>query len=188
MRNIQVADRTLDVTYHKTLEGITLEIQSKGSGDCLLEFSPAVSLRAEVLGAELNGGHIPAKKEPNSEDQHVTMSFRVPQGSSTVRIRIRNDFGLSLPFTMPPLGSSNRGLRITSETWNARHDTLELEVSGVPGMEYELNIWNAGQIVSAEGAELIKDQNGRNALRVRFAPVPTGTYTHAKVVLGFSQK
>ena len=153
-----------------------------------MEFSPALSLRAEVLGADLNDRHIQAKTIPNSEDQHVTMGFRVPQGTSTVRIRTRNDFGLTLAFTMPPLGSSSRGLRITSETWNAKRDTLALEVSGLAGSEYDLNIWNGGQIVSADGAELIKNQNGRNALRIRFAPGSEDFYTHTKVVLGFSPK
>src|SRR5207244_13243642 len=93
---------TLDLTYRKTLDGITLEVQRTGSGDCVMEFSPALSPRAEVLGAEINSRGVSTHIQANSVDQHVAVRFPVVQSSNNVRLSVRNDFGLSLANTLTP--------------------------------------------------------------------------------------
>lgn len=183
VRNIQIGDTSLDLTYRKTQESITLEIQSWGRNEIFLEFSPALSLRAEILGTDLNGHQIHTKTDANSEDQHVTAGFRVPQGSSTLRIRIKNDFGLDISPDMPPLGSSSRGLRITSETWSANRDVLTLGVSGIAGAEYDVIVWNPAQIASVEGATMMKER-----FRVKFPAGPTDSYMQSKVTIRFRGK
>jgi len=57
---------------------------------------------------------------------------------------------------LPPLGSASRGLRVLSESWNAARTQLTLEVSGLAGSRYQLDVWNPGQISSVEGATLTK--------------------------------
>ena len=186
--NLRVGSTTLDLTYRKTLDGITLEVQRTGSGDCVIEFSPALSPRAEVLGAEINSRGVSTHVEANSVDQHVAVRFPVIQSSNTVRIRVRNDFGLSLANTLPPLGNSSRGLRITSENWSANRDSLVLAVSGIPGREYDLAVWNPSQIASVEGAELVKNDHGEAKVRIKFPAAPSDSYTHSKVTFHFAGK
>ena len=55
VQNLRVGDSTVDLTYRKTADSITLEVKRTGTGDCTLEFAPAVSLRTVILGGELNG-------------------------------------------------------------------------------------------------------------------------------------
>src|SRR5256886_1427489 len=55
VQNLLVGDSTVNLTYRKTAESITLEAKRTGTGDCTLEFAPALSLRTTILGAELNG-------------------------------------------------------------------------------------------------------------------------------------
>lgn len=181
VHNIRIGDAIVDLTYRKTLERVSLEILNTGTGDISFEFSPALSLRAEVLGAELNGSRIAAKAESNTHDQHVMVGFRLPHGSSTLRIRTRNDFGLSISPGLPPLGSRSRGLRFTSETWSSRRDLLTIGLSGIAGTEYEVMVWNPKQIKSVEGATLAEER-----LQVKFPAGPEDSYAHSAVTIHFT--
>src|SRR3989441_1214792 len=112
VRGVAVGPNTLDLSYKKTADAITLEIGRKGSADCTMDFEPAVSLKAEVLGAELNERPVPFRVEANGTDQHVQVHFGVYGGPNTLRIRLRNDFGVSYTSELPALGSASEGLRI----------------------------------------------------------------------------
>jgi len=98
----------------------------RGTGESTIEFRPAISLRATVQKAELNGKPLPFRVETNDEDQHVVVRFPVSEGQKFVRIVVVNDFGVTSTAVLPPLGSVSAGLRILSETWTASHDQLTL--------------------------------------------------------------
>jgi len=167
LRDLHVGQVSVDFRYHKTLDTITLETTRTGAGDCWIEFSPAFSLRTEVVSVEMNGRPLPFKIQPNAEDQHVSVRFPVYGGPNSVVIRVKNDFGLTLSNQLPPLGSTSRGLRALSSSWNAARNQFRVEVSGVAGMEYELGVWNPGQISSVEGAVLTKQANIRIQMPAR---------------------
>ena len=69
---------------------------------------------------------------------------------------------------LPPLGGSSRGLRIVSQSWTPSRDQLILELSGIPGSQYELAVWNPSQIASVDAAQLITDSAGAVRARVQF--------------------
>jgi hypothetical protein len=165
--NLHVGPVSLDLDYTRTVDSIELDVRRTGSGECSLEFSPAVSLRAQVVGAEIDGHPVAFQVQPNSEDQHVTVQFPIAGGLSKLRIHLRNDFGLSLTQELPALGESSQGLRVVSESWTGARDRLTLEVSGTPGKRYELAVWNPGEIASVDGARLVTDGAGAVSARVQ---------------------
>jgi len=179
---------SLDLNYHKTSDSITLQVQRAGPGDCILEFSPALSLRAEVLDARLNGHPLPFHMHANSVDQHVTVDFPISGESNTLIIRLRNDFGLSQLVTLPPLGSPSRGLRILSQSWSSANDSLTLELAGAAGADYELSAWNAGELRSVVGAEIEKRDSTAATIRVRISASASEPYPRAEITLHFSGK
>jgi hypothetical protein len=185
VRNVRVGAASLDLTYRKTLDGIALEVERTGPGDCELEFSPALSLRAEVLGAELNGHKIETLTGASGYDQHVTARVPVEQGRTLIHIRTRNDFGVSSAAVMPMLGAPSQGLRITSEVWSANRDSLELGVSGIAGKAYDLAVWNVVQITSLAGAEVVN-----SAIRIKIPGQPSSSapYSHNQVTFHFAAK
>jgi hypothetical protein len=71
-----------------------------------------------------------------------------------VVIHVKDDFGFSQSNQLPPLGSTSREPRMLNESWNPARTQLTLEVSGLPGSRYELEVWNPSQISSIEGATL----------------------------------
>lgn len=156
MHKVRVGDVSMNLDYRKTSDSIVLEVSRTGNGDCWVEFSPAVSLRAAVVGVELNGRPLAFKMQPNGNDQHVLVRFPVDSGPNRLVIRVKNDFGLTVSSELPPLGSASRGLRIVSESWNPGRNQLTLQVSGRAATRYELGAWNAAQVSAVDGATLTK--------------------------------
>ena len=162
--NVQVGSARLDLHYSKDPGGITLEVKAAGEASCNVDFQPAVSLRAKVLGVEFNGRPVPFLAEANSIDQHVIIRITVAGGSNSLRIRTLDDFGLSYSAMLPAIGATSEGLRIVSETWTAARDRLTLNATGLAGGRYVLNVWNGEQITAVEGARLVKAADGKTEL------------------------
>jgi glycogen debranching enzyme len=182
--NLDVRSTTLALRFRKDANNIWLETTRKGGGKCTLDFSPALSLRANVSAATLNGRTIPYRVELSDADQHVSMRFEVPVGRSTLRLRFNNDFELSVASHLPPLRSPSEGLRILSTAWTPDRDRLNLEVAGAPGNAYELSLWNASEITSVEGAELNKEDSRASKLVIRF-PAGAESYVERRIALQF---
>jgi glycogen debranching enzyme len=164
IRSVQVGTEKLDLRYAKDPGGITLEVKASSDAPSLIDFQPAVSLCAKVLGAEFNGQRVPFLVETNGIDQHVIVKVSVAGGSNSLRIRTRDDFGLSYASTLPAIGATSQGLRILSETWTPARDHLTLNTSGHAGSQYVLNVWNGEQIASVEGAKLYRAEDGKTEL------------------------
>jgi hypothetical protein len=183
IHNVRAGSGTLNFQYRKTAGTLTLETERSGSDDCWVEFSPALGLRTEVAGAEINGHSLPFKIQQNSNDEHVYVRFPVADGKNSIVIRVKNDFGLAMSSELPTLGSSSRGLRVLSESWSGDKSQLTLIVSGLAGNRYELSVWNPGQISSVEGGVLATA--GR--LQIAMQEGSVGAYSQQKVILHFAK-
>ena len=181
LHNIRVGGIAMDLRYKKTIDTIVLEAKRDGTGDCSINFAPALSLRAEVVGVELNGRPLAFKVQANANDQHVLVHFPVYGGPSSLVIRVKNDFGLTLSNRLPSLGSAGRGLRIISESWNDAKTQLTLEASGRAGNQYELEVWNASQISSVEGGTLTKT----GKLAIQMPQGAADSYTTQSLIIHF---
>jgi glycogen debranching enzyme len=183
LHKIRVGDVAMDVHYRKTLDTMVLDVQRTGNGDCWMDFSPSLSLRAEVTSVEFNGRPLAFKVQPNANDQHLRIRFPVYAGPNSLTIRVKNDFGLTLSNELPTLGSASRGLRVISESWNAARNQLTLEISGRAGNHYELGAWNSAQASSVEGGTL--SRSGK--LEVDLPPGNTDSYTSRTLIIHFGR-
>jgi len=121
--------------------------------------------------------------EQNIDDQHVVLRFALTGSSGTVAVHLKNDFGLSLANEMPALGSASKSLRVIDESWNESRDQLTLELSGLTGKPYELEVWNPAQIASVKGGELTKT----GKLRIQMSQGPDGARVPQKVLIQFQK-
>jgi glycogen debranching enzyme len=181
IRNVRVGSVSADFLYGKAADSVVLEVRRAGEGDCVVEFSPAFSRRTQIVSVELNGRPLPFKIVPNENDQHVSVHFPVYGGPNTLSIRVKNDFALSYANELPALGSASRSLRVISESWNTPKTQLNLEVSGLAGSTYEMNIWNPGQIASVEGGTLTRG----GKLQIQFVGTAPVLYSEQSVVIHF---
>lgn len=188
LRNLQVGSVGLELDFERTADTITLNVIRKGTGNCTLEFAPALSLRAKLVGATMNGRKIGAELVANGEDQHINLKVPIQDGRNTLQIRVRDDFGLGIEAALPPLGNSSRGLHVVSESWNAARDALTLDAAGIPEGEYDLSVLNPTQILSVEGGRLAKTDRGGTNLRISFSPSEDHAYKHKKITIQFRKK
>jgi hypothetical protein len=186
--HVRVGPASLRLAYRKTTGDISLTVTRSGGGDCTLEFSPAVSPRAQVIGVEMNGRRVPFQIRKSDLDQHIAVQVPVSAGENTLRIRLRNDFGLSLSPALPPLGSASQGLRVLAESWTPARNTFSLDIAGAQGNQYELGMWNAAQVASVEGAELWRTDPENARLRVTIPKNESDPYPREKIVIHFTGK
>ena len=187
IKNVRARAAQMDLTYSRDNRGITLEVNCAAGTTCPLEFKPSISLSAEVLGAGLNGKPTPFHVEANGEDKHAVVRVDVSGKSSTIKLRIRNNFNGSYDSNLPGLGSTSEGLRLLSTKWTANHDSVTMEFAGAAGAEYELAV-EPGQLATVEGAEPLYAESGVRAVRLRFAAGDPGTYARKTVVFHISEK
>jgi GH15 family glucan-1,4-alpha-glucosidase len=187
--NIRVGPMVLNVNYERAPDVIRLQLQATGdTGNCSLQFSPALSLRASILGVRLNGRALPFHIEANSSDQHVTVDLPIAIERNVIEIRVKNDFELGISPNLPVLGSTSHGLRVLSEIWSERRDTLTLLLSGASGGTYELSTWNPEQISSIEGAEVEQRTGPLAKVRVQLPVSTPGVDPQSTVIFHFAAK
>lgn len=184
IRNVAVGPASLDLRFQKTATDINLDVTQNGATDTILNFEPAVSLRAKILAVELNGHPAEFHVQPNDFDQHVIVHLPLHAKTNTIRIRLKNDFAVSYNSNLPTLGEDSSGLRILSESWSPQRDALTLELSGKTGSTYDLQLWNPQQVRSIDGASLLTPSHGSIA-RVQLPASTNTAYTHSTVVFHF---
>jgi len=145
-------------------------------------------LRAEVSSVELNGRALPFHLEKNETDQHLQMRFAVSNGTNTLRIRLRSDFGVAYSAALPLLGQRSEGLRILSETWSDAKDRLTLAVEGVPGTIYSFAYFRGEELASVEGASLSRSDRGSGHFTVTMPPDSSPESVRSKITLQFARK
>jgi glycogen debranching enzyme len=187
IHTVHVGDATMDLSYAKTSDTIELEIKNTGAKICSVEFEPALSLRARVLSAEVGGHAVPFHVQSHGTDQHVLTHISVPPGTTKLRVRIANDFGVSYQPELPQLGSPTEGLRILSEIWSDAKDELTVSISGAPDRDYELSVSDPREVSSVDGAELVRE--GDTGWLHLITPVADSHNTaHASITIHFAER
>jgi glycogen debranching enzyme len=184
--NVRVGAATASIRLQRTPGVLTFEVKRSGAGELNVVLSPAISLRSTVALVELNGRSLPFHVEVSGTDQHVTVRYAALEGTSTVRMGLKNDFDIGYTNTLPALGAASEGLRLLSESWNAARTQLTLALSGVAGKSYELSVWNPSQIASVGGGKMkgVSPQQAR--LAVDFPVAPSAPYVHRDLVIKFA--
>ena len=189
VNNVRIGAMSLNMNYGRAPDAIRLELQSTGStGRCSLQFSPALSLRARITGVRLNGRPLRFHVESNPSDQHVTVNIPITAERNTIEIQMKNDFELGISPTLPALGGTSHGLRVLTQSWSPRRDTLTLLLSGASGETYELSALDPDQISSIEGAHLEPKSGQLAKVRVQLPMSASGVDPQATVIFHFAAK
>jgi glycogen debranching enzyme len=182
IENVRVGRSVLNFHYQQSDDEITLRVErSRGAEAQELTFAPAVSPLAQVVAVEINNRSVKPLLRPAASDAHIQVRVPLASDQTTVRIRLRNTFTVENPVMLPALGARSRNLKIVSENWAPSRLTLQL--SGIAGQAYELEIYGSAKISGVDGAELVEAAGGRR-LRVQF-PAGSG-YVKKTVSLQFA--
>ena len=186
IRNVRVGSLQLDFVYRSVGEDITLEVQRHGAGSVQLAFSPALSLHARAVSAEVDGKKVSPKIAANENDQHATISVPITADKTTIHLRVSGNFGIAYPYAAPADGGVSSNIKVVSEQWNAAHDQLQIQVAGVGGKTYQLPVFNAPSGIGVQGARFVKPPSGL-ALEVAFPAGSStpGTFSTQSITLQF---
>jgi glycogen debranching enzyme len=190
-RRLRAGDCLLDVEYTKTSDAIRLSVTTVGGPKelsagpgCALDFAPAVSLRAKISTATLDGQRLPMHIESTVYDQHAAVHVVLDSSKQhNVVIRMRDDFGVTYDSQLPRLGTASRALHIVSEQWSATGDQLVLKVTGLAGQEYRLDVSDASQISGVDGGELVKGDTLPRQLRLRMPNGNANMFVNSAVTI-----
>jgi glycogen debranching enzyme len=185
LENVRVGTAAVDLEFQRTETEIMLEVRRSGTGDVVLEFEPALSLRATAVSATLNGRPITFKLLANDTDQHLQVRFPVSGGPNVLRVQVRHDFAVTYSSQLPNPGARSEGLRILSESWSSSRDALTLNLEGVAGKPYELLVSSTKEIASVEGGTLRKSGNAVDAVLVSTGS-GAGVYVRGSLVFHFA--
>jgi len=175
MKNVRAGKAAADVKFRRTGEEMVLEVRRTGEGELVMEFQPALSLRAEVASVSLNGRPLPFKVQANESDQHLQVRFPVYGGPNTLRVQMRHDFAVSYLPQLPLPGSRSEGLRILSESWSGARDQLTLNLEGIPGKTYELSMFQGREVTGVEGGTVRKNGEAAEGVMVTMPGGGEGT-------------
>jgi glycogen debranching enzyme len=191
LKNIVAGNCAIDVAFARTSDTITLSVHRENresSMGCSLIFDPAISLRAHVNSADLDGHQLNFRVVPNADDQHIDIATPLHAGVNTIRIRVSDDFSVSYDSSLPNLGSASRGLHMLSEIWSGARDRLTLNLSGISGEQYLLDASDMRQIAGIDGGEIVKGDPGPPRISVRIPDVAPGTFVSSAVTFRFVAK
>lgn len=179
--NVRFGHAQVDLSYTYTSGTMALSVTPHDAGATTFEFSPAISRRARVLTAEVNGRPAKFSIQKTATDQHLTIRVPLANAPVTLRIRVAGDFAIVHNHLLPELGEASSDLKISGETWSDDNSSVTYAVSGMSGAEYGIPLRDAEAITQVEGAELVK--TGAAALRLRFPP--GNGYQHETIRIHF---
>jgi glycogen debranching enzyme len=195
-RNIRTGSCLFDLTWTRDPGVTTVVVQAKpitgvvGKGEepCDLGFNPAFSMRAKVTRATLDGKEVQFHFQPSANDQHYLAELKFGYTPRALRFFVQNDFAVSYDSSLPNLGTASRDLHILSEAWSPFHDRLTLNVSGIAGEQYFLDVSDVQQIASIDGGELLKTDSFLGRIRVRIPDGAPDTFINSAVTIKFVEK
>jgi glycogen debranching enzyme len=187
IRNVKAGSAQLDLMYHVVGDDITLEVARHGSGKVELGFSPALSLRANLVAADIDGQPVSPKMSTNDSDQHASFTVPITADKTSIHLRVAGNFAIGYPYTLTADGAASSALKFVSRQWNEAHDQLVLQLAGISGQTYTLPLFNAPSGLAVQGATIAKTATGA-AMEVAFPPGTAGAFTSQTVTLQFPAK
>lgn len=118
-----------------------------------LNFAPILPLGTKVKNVKLNGKNLPFQSKVWAQGVQIETnfaSFFASSASQVISIEIDPSPALVAPSYDPTLGDENQGMKIISEQVNGQK--MRLEVEGLAGKTYVLNLEHANLILNVEGA------------------------------------
>jgi hypothetical protein len=185
LRNIPIGDARVDLRIEQKPGLMRLSIAGDTAKGAMFDYAPAFSPHARILRATLNGRAVPFTIKASQHDQRVELHIPLGGQEQTVEVRTEGDVQVAYESTLPELGGASRGLRLTHESWSGDGATWTMQLEGASGGAYDLAVFGGREIVSVDGAELVRGENGNDRMHVRLS---AGAQPSATVTLHLTAK
>ena len=190
IHGVAARNDALELRFARTTDSITMIADHHGNEPLSLDFAPALSPRAKVLSATLNGRQIAFHVEQHAGDQHVIVDANIVRGTNTLKLNVRDDFSVSYSAILPPLGSGAEGLHTLAETWSAAKDRLDVKFSGMPGHKYQLHVSDPSQIERLDpvSGSAFRSSLKESVVTIEIAPADSNSYRDVELIFFLKSK
>jgi hypothetical protein len=183
IRNIRIGTQRLKVTMRRRMNTTSFDFSLTGRAPVLVDFSPwfpcGTTLHALRIGPRIS-----------LRPRFIAGGADLPSFPLTVRGDLRVMFehsgGAAVvpPVASPAPGNESSGLRLIRESWN--DGIYELTLEGKADREYTFDVIADGRPAATEEAWIIRAENRRFTLSVRFdTEGPSPRYRRKTVRLSF---
>ncbi|MGC1869735.1 MAG: hypothetical protein WA700_02145 [Acidobacteriaceae bacterium] len=149
VQNIRLPQAKIDFAWTRTGDGSSLE--AINSGDPIhLVYSPEIPLGSALKGARFNGKSIQARLEQHAEDEHATVDFELPHGTSHVTLKYSGGVSLVLRQVDPLLGNPSHAMKLIDVKLNGSTYTVEAQVDSSQSSNFQLR--TGRKIIDVHGA------------------------------------
>lgn len=149
VRNILLPQAKIDFAWTRTGDGSSLEALNSGDPIHLI-YSPEIPLGSALKGARFNEKSIHARLEQHAEDEHATVDFELPHGTSHFALEYSGGVSLVLPQVHPLLGNPSRAMKLIDVKLVGSTYTVDAQVDLSQSSNFQLR--TDRKIIDVHGA------------------------------------
>jgi len=165
INNFHLGDDTFDFKLKRGTNLMSIEINRRGSDTPIdVDLAPAFPVDAEILKASVDGKPTKLTVKPLGDFNQAQVRTTVTK-HALVEINYQPGTEVVPPIVSPEIGARTRGLKVLSTTW--RNGRFLLDVEGLAGETYDIDIISPRQVLKVENASVVAD--GRH-MKLRYAP------------------
>jgi glycogen debranching enzyme len=150
INNLKVGSGSLDLQRTRSREEAVFRIPSSGLAGFKLELSPGFEPGALVRKVSVNGKPVP-HTETYGEDVHCRIEFQLT-GSDVIVFELTPGLQILEPMTAPIPGDRNKQLKILHVSWERERDRYTMDLEGLGGSSYSLQMRMPRKPAKVEGA------------------------------------
>jgi hypothetical protein len=149
-RNLRVGEGAITLGYVRSLQEAVYRIRTTGLSGFHLDFAPALEPGAQVRSVAINGTRVNC--EPVfAEDVHCPVMLPL-SGDDEVRIDFVPGLRILEPMTSPTPGARSSTLKVVNVQWDRASERYTLDLEGLSGRKYGLEIRVPHRPVQIDGA------------------------------------
>ena len=152
----KLGDSKFSFDYQRKNKAITVSIKPENAQGFKMLFAPCFAKGTRVNEMMLNGESIDYKIAEQNQVTQAKAQFSVTEKSLEVKLKIQPCFEILPVIPKVKVGEPDSGLKIISLKRNLH--TLTLNIEGISGKIYKLNVLHPELIDNMKGAQLESDQ------------------------------
>ena len=173
VRNIRCGEKKADLSYIRTAQEYRYSISCEQKMN--MTFTAVLPLGTKILYVKKDGADIPFQTEADIQNVCVSIEPFALEGSKDIVIGYSGGIGILLNMPAAEINMPDEGLRIERESFE--DGVYTLDVAGVPGRSYDIDILAFCDIRNITGAEEVTRKGNTITLRTVFPESSSERFT-----------
>ena len=166
VKNIRLGNKKVALDYLRTDDSYTYTLSSVE--DVNLDFTMVLPLATEVKAVTVDGNAVEFEVYNDIQNVCVRINPMVLNGKKEVKVEYEGGVGVLLNLRPAVIKMVDNSIKLEQESYDAATKTYSLEIAGVKGYTYDIDVLTISDVKSVSGAELVSKDGNVTKLRVSF--------------------